>query len=114
LLENGGVFFQNTGELGVYAVNYLPGDQFPAEFFAVNLFAPDESNIRPATDIRIGLSAVQPQQENELGNRELWNWLAALALVILLVEWWVYHRRQTAGGGVFLGKWRAARSGKKN
>ncbi|MCB9134438.1 MAG: BatA domain-containing protein [Anaerolineales bacterium] len=98
LLDNGSVFFQNTGELGLYAVNYLPADQYPAEYFAVNLFAPEESDIRPAADIRIGLAAVQPQQENELGNRELWNWLAALALVILLVEWWVYHRRQTAEG----------------
>lgn len=98
LLEEVAVFFQDTGELGVYAVNYLPGDQVPAEFFAVNLFAPEESNIQPAADIRIGLLAVQPQQENELGNRELWNWLAALALLILFVEWWVYHRRQRAGG----------------
>lgn len=96
LLNNGSVFFQNTGELGVYAVNYLPADTFPTEYFAVNLFAPEESDIRPATDIRIGLAAVQPQQENELGNRELWNWLTALALVILLLEWWVYHRRQTS------------------
>ncbi|GAB4580809.1 MAG: BatA and WFA domain-containing protein [Anaerolineales bacterium] len=96
LIGESGIFFQDTGELGVYAVNYLPGDQYPAEFFAVNLFAPEESNIQPSTDIRIGLSAIQPQQENELGNRELWNWLAALALLILMVEWWVYHRRQAA------------------
>ncbi|HNB50644.1 MAG TPA: VWA domain-containing protein [Anaerolineales bacterium] len=98
LIEDGSVFFQATGELGLYAANYLPADQFPAEFFAVNLFAPEESNIRPATDIRVGLSAVSPQQENELGNRELWPWLAALALVILLAEWWVYHRRQSVDG----------------
>ena len=108
LLDNGSVFFQETGELGVYAVSYLPGDQYPAETFAVNLFAPEESKIEPATDIRIGLSAVQPQQENELGNRELWTWLAALALVFLLMEWWVYHRRQGSGGlsweGMFSGK----------
>ena len=99
--EYSGVFFQETGELGVYAVNYLTGDQQTAEFFAVNLFAPEESNIQPAPDIRIGLSAVQPQQENALGNREFWNWLALIALGVLLIEWWVYHRRQTANAGGF-------------
>ena len=101
LVSDEGVFFQQTDELGVYAVNYFSGDQQSAEFFAVNLFSPEESNIQPSTDIRIGLAAVQSQQENELGNREFWNWLALIAFVVLLIEWGVYHRRQTASGTGF-------------
>lgn len=92
-ITESGVFFQETDELGVYAVNYLAGDSQHAEFFAVNLFSPKESNIRPATDLRLGRSVVPPQAEDELGHREFWPWLVALALLILLVEWGVYHRR---------------------
>jgi Ca-activated chloride channel homolog len=111
LITEDEVFFQDTGELGVYAVTYLTGDQQTAEFFAVNLFAPSESNIKPSTDIRIGLANVQPQQENELGNREFWNWLTLVALIVLMIEWWVYHRRQTANAGGF--SWKRFRLGNK-
>ena len=26
-------------------------------------------------------------------NKEIWQWLALAALAVLMVEWWVYHRR---------------------
>jgi hypothetical protein len=25
----------------------------------------------------------------------LWPWLAALAFIVLIIEWWVYHRGST-------------------
>jgi hypothetical protein len=31
-----------------------------------------------------------------LGQREYWPWAALLALLILLIEWYVYHRRLRA------------------
>ncbi|PWH16816.1 MAG: hypothetical protein DDG60_03455 [Anaerolineae bacterium] len=86
--------FTNTEEIGYYAVNFLSKDTTRAEYFAVNLFDPSESNIRPAETLRIGQTALNPATAEQTGLRELWPWLAALALLVLLIEWLVYHRRQ--------------------
>jgi hypothetical protein len=85
--------FNDTAELGVYAVNFLKEDSQEAEFFAVNLFDESESDIRPAASIQIGQKSISAVAEQKLAQRELWPWLAALALVILAIEWWVFHRR---------------------
>lgn len=85
--------FTNTEETGYYAVNFLSKDSTRAEYFAVNLFDPTESNIRPAETLRIGQTTVAPAASEQTGLRELWPWLIALALAVLLLEWMVYHRR---------------------
>ncbi len=89
-----GATFVETGELGVYAVNYLGADPPPADYFAVNLFDDAESDIRPKESITLGRASVTAAAPAEVGLREFWPWLAALSLVVLVVEWWVYHRRQ--------------------
>ncbi len=88
-----GILFSETGELGVYAVNYLGSDPTYAEFFAVNLFSQAESNIQPAGNIQVGQTSIAPSAEEQLSLRDLWPWLAGAALAILMLEWWVYHRR---------------------
>ncbi len=90
----GDVVFKDTQELGAYGVTLISGDQQTVDYFAVNLFDPAESNIRPADTIRIGQSQITSAQSNETGWQEWWPWLAALALVILLIEWWIYHGRK--------------------
>ncbi|HTP10801.1 MAG TPA: VWA domain-containing protein [Anaerolineae bacterium] len=92
--SGGEVVFKDTQELGAYGVTLLSGDQQAIDYFAVNLFDPAESNIRPADSIRVGQSQITSAKANETGWQEWWPWLAALALVILLIEWWVYHGRK--------------------
>jgi hypothetical protein len=74
----------------------------------VNLFSPTESNITPKADLAISqVSGLQTAvTEERVGKDELWRWLAALALIVLLVEWAVYHR-----GGIALlwRRWRVPR-----
>lgn len=86
--------FAQTHELGFYAVNFLAKDSTRVEYFAVNLFDENESNIQPRDSIQVGSQAVTPTVSRQLGQRELWTWLAALALLILMIEWQAYHRRQ--------------------
>lgn len=86
--------FTQTDELGYYAVNFISGDSNRVEYFAVNLFDESESNISPRETIQIGRSIVTPTASQQIGQRELWNWLAALALIVLMIEWQVFHRRQ--------------------
>ncbi len=86
--------FTSTGQTGVYDVQLLKGPDIQNESaFAVNLFAPVESNITPRETIMIGEAEVTRGEDTErTGEREFWAILAILAIVILLIEWWVYHR----------------------
>jgi hypothetical protein len=90
----GDVVFKDTQELGAYGVTLFSGDQQLIDYFAVNLFDPAESNIRPADSILVGQSQITSAPADETGWQEWWPWLAALALLILLIEWWVYHGRK--------------------
>lgn len=92
--------FANTDALGPYTVTF--GDVSGA--FAVNFFNSIESEIAPSPQLVIG-----EQKENEsniltnntLSQRELWRWLAALALLVLFVEWWIYQRGVPSLKGLF-------------
>lgn len=85
--------FTETDQLGLYQVRLRDntGDQ-PAGSFAVNLFNPAESDITPQAAVQIGQTAVITETEGDVGQRELWPWLLAVAFVVLLIEWWVHHR----------------------
>jgi len=90
--ENG-LLFSETGELGVYAVNFLKEKTQAAEYFSVNLFSDSESNIKPAETIQVGRTRIGAVKQEKLGERELWPWFAMTAFILLILEWWIYHRR---------------------
>jgi Ca-activated chloride channel family protein len=87
-----GLAFAETRRLGVYTVF---SGQSILGYFAVNLFDPAESNIRPADTIQIGRSPVAASPREAQGQLEIWPWLAGAAFLLLLIEWWVYHRGAT-------------------
>jgi Ca-activated chloride channel homolog len=93
-LTEGAPTFAGTDQLGIYSVELLSGEQVTLSgSFAVNLFSPTESRITPNEAISIGQSQVGDQDTgDDYGQRELWPWLAGLALIVLVAEWWVYHR----------------------
>jgi hypothetical protein len=91
-LTQAGLAFAETRRLGVYTVF---SGQTVIGYFAVNLFDAGESNIRPAASIQIGRIQVAPTARDAQGQLEIWPWLAAAAFLLLLVEWWVYHRGAT-------------------
>ena len=88
-----GITFSQTGALGVYAVNYLRKDSQSAEYFAVNLFAPLESDIQTLQTLQVGGQAIPSSQPKDIGLYEIWPWLVWITLGILILEWWFYHRR---------------------
>ncbi|MBK9710784.1 MAG: BatA and WFA domain-containing protein [Kouleothrix sp.] len=98
-IANGQAIYADTDALGVYAAEQLQGDKLIArQRYAVNLLAPDESTIAPQASLKIQqTSGLQQATTSELvGRRELWRWLAAAALAVLVIEWLVYQRNGIA------------------
>jgi hypothetical protein len=81
--------YGNTEQVGVYRV--LRDDKVERSF-AVNLLDPYESNIEPRTEFQLGTEQVVAGQERRQP-REMWKWILLLALVVVLLEWYIYNRR---------------------
>jgi len=64
-----------------------------AETYVVNLLDSQESNTAPSDEIVWGEQAVQGKPRALKENREIWSWFAMLALLVLMVEWYIYNRR---------------------
>jgi Ca-activated chloride channel family protein len=90
--------FGDTDELGIYEVEQRKEDETLQAQFAVNLFSEAESRIEPRDRITIGESPVQGQGRDTVGRREWWRWPAVAGLIVLIVEWIVYWRRQDPKG----------------
>lgn len=87
------LIFSETDLPGLYNVVLRDnaGDR-SAGSFAVNLFSRAESAIAPQSSIRVGQVEVETAVAGNVGQRELWPWLVAVAIIILGAEWWVHHR----------------------
>jgi Ca-activated chloride channel homolog len=89
-VKEGRMVYVQTGQLGVYQVQWGEEGQIR---FAVNLFSPQESEVKPAGSLPVLEAAGTGQEDRPLqGRRELWRPLAFAALVLLMVEWLVYQR----------------------
>jgi len=82
-------YLARTARAGLYHVAQSAGTRT----VAVNLLDATESAITPADTIQIGRSDVQGVGEAARENRELWRWLVAAAVAVLVLEWWLYSRR---------------------
>jgi len=90
--------FTDTMNPGLYTVTATTaaGEVASTGQFAVNVFDAGESRLIPHDTIVLGDTVVTTTVEAEIGQREFWTWLALGALLILLIEWYAYHRRITA------------------
>ncbi len=83
------VVFGDTTRRGVYRVS--AGTNEVA--FAVNLLDAAETDLTPQAEIRFGRYARAEAVQVRPANLEMWRWLVAAALAVLLFEWWFYHKR---------------------
>ncbi len=95
-VEGQPITFADTGEPGLYGVSQrAAGQTILEELFAVNASDEQESDIRPRTVLLGNGRPLQAGTQADLVpvNREIWLWLAPLALGLLLFEWFWFHRR---------------------
>jgi len=81
--------FGDTLKQGVYHVRFGTNDTA----FCVNLLDAAESNIKPRDQIQLGKYTKVQATSVQRTNMEVWRSFAGLALLVLLGEWWYYHRR---------------------
>jgi hypothetical protein len=97
--QSGQAIYADTDALGAYQVEQRQGDRLLSRRrYAVDLFAPDESKIAPQAELNVPqVSGLQQATTSEqVGRQEFWRWLAALALIVLVIEWLVYQRNGIA------------------
>jgi hypothetical protein len=61
--------------------------------FCVDLLDAAESNIKPRQELQLGKYTRVAATNQQRANMELWRSIASLGLLVLLIEWWYYHRR---------------------
>jgi hypothetical protein len=83
-----GEFSYIADQVGVYRARWDGGERV----FAVNLLDADESNIRPRDVIVVGQQRLTAEKSPPT-TLDTWKWGVLIALVLLAVEWALYHRR---------------------
>jgi hypothetical protein len=81
--------FDRADRVGVYEVRQEGELQ---RRFAVNLLDARESDLAPRSEFKVGAERVVAGETGRQ-TRHLWKILAAVAFVLLLVEWTIYYRR---------------------
>jgi len=83
--------FSETFNTGIYRVKYGKKETY----IAANLIDSAESNIKPGKSILIGKTCVNSSTINEVVRKEFWKILAFLVLILLTIEWYIFHRKVT-------------------
>ena len=86
---NGELVFADTLQQGVYHVK--SGTNKIS--FCVNLLDGVESDIKAKDILELGQYGRVGATVQLDSNKELWRWFAIICLLLLMFEWWFYHRR---------------------
>jgi len=81
--------FGDTYKQGIYKLNLGTNNIT----FCVDLLDAAESNIKPRDELQVGKYTRVAATTVQRTNMELWRTIAAIGLLVLLGEWWYYHRR---------------------
>ena len=81
--------FGETYKQGTYHLRLGTNDTV----FCVDLLDAAESNIKPRDELKLGNYTRIAATTRQRTNMELWRSIAGVGLLVLLIEWWYYHRR---------------------
>ena len=83
------IVFGDTDRAGIYRLRTGTNETV----FCVNALDAAESDTTPRAELPLGKYARVAATTLRPANLELWRWIAAVGLGVLLFEWWYYHRR---------------------
>lgn len=81
--------YGNTSSSGIYQV----GDKDKGFAFAANLLDAAESDTSPRSSLSVSGGMQIEANVEAMIDLEIWRWIALGAFLILLFEWWYFHRR---------------------
>ena len=81
--------FGDTSHAGIYRLDAGTNQVT----FCVNLLDAAESDTTPHSELAFGKYSKVQASALHRANMELWRWIAAAGLALLLFEWWYFHRR---------------------
>ncbi len=93
--------FTETDQVGVYT---LYADDSPIESFTVNLLDADTSALSHSAATTETDTSASVENGLQTMTQEVWRFPALLAYVLLLLEWWFYHREGVSVRGGLLSK----------
>ena len=88
-MGNGEFVFADTFQQGVYHAKYGTNEIS----FCVNLLNAGESAIESRDVLKLGKYGRVEATLQLDADKELWRWFAIICLLLLVFEWWFYHRR---------------------
>lgn len=83
------IIFGETHKQGIYQLSAGTNNTR----FCVNLLSSEESQTQPQADLKLGKYGKVSASRPERANMEIWRWIAAAAVAVLMFEWWYYHKR---------------------
>ena len=83
------ILFGDTTKNGLYRLKTGTNEIV----FCVNLMDAAESDTRPRAELPFGKYGNVAAATLKRANLELWRWIAAAGLLVLMFEWWWYHKR---------------------
>jgi hypothetical protein len=86
------LLYAGTDEVGVYTAQAGSGKNTWKKTFAVSLLNATESDLKPRDALKIAGGQQVTGATGARANRELWGFIALAALLLLSLEWWIYHR----------------------
>lgn len=84
--------FDGANQAGIYTATAGSGANAWKKTFSVNLLNARESDLEPRDALALSNGKSVSGESGGRANRELWGYLAIAALLLLGLEWWVYHR----------------------
>ena len=80
---------------GLYVLDYqTPGsDEVKQRALAVNLLSEAEANAAALENLEIGQVSVSATSREAASYTPLWPFAVGFCLAVLLLEWWVYHKK---------------------
>ena len=83
------LIYGDTFKQGVYRVRLSTNEVT----FCSDLLDSAESNTKPRGELQLGQYTKVTATTIQRTNMELWRTIASIGLVVLMIEWWYYHRR---------------------
>ena len=89
MVELNNPIFTQTDQIGDYT---LFADNTELERFTVNLLNAKESALPHSSEVKMPEDSTEAETGLQPIAQEIWRWFALTACLLLLVEWWFYHR----------------------